>query len=59
MRHDPQLKSRSPAKKKRLSPNHHKHRGSEDMIQLCLFPLDYSNINSQEGEENVLKVKCC
>jgi hypothetical protein len=59
MRCDPELKSRSPAKKERLYPKHHNQKGFEDMIQLCLFPLDFSNINSQEELENVIKTKCC
>lgn len=59
MKRDSQIKSRSSGRKKRLNLNHHTNRKVKDVNQLCLFPLDFTNVNSQEEKENVLKVKCC
>lgn len=59
MKRDSQIKSRSSARKKRLDLTLTNHQEVEDMIQLCLFPLNFTNVNSQEEKENVLKVKCC
>ena len=59
MKRDSQIKSRSSGRKKRLNLNHHTNRKVKDVTQLCLFPLDFTNVNSQEEKENVLKVKCC
>ena len=59
MMNEVQIKSRSSGRKKRLNLNHHTNRKVKDVNQLCLFPLDFSNINSQEDQENVIKVKCC
>lgn len=49
MRRDLQLKSRSSIRKKR------RNRKVKDMNQLCLFPLEFINIESQKGEQNGFK----
>ena len=59
MMNEAKIKSRSPAKKKRLNLNHHTNRKVKDINQLCLFPLDFTNINSQEEKTYVPKFKFC
>lgn len=59
MQRDLQIKSRSSWQKKRLNLKPRKLKRVKDVNQLCLFPFDLTNINSQMEEDHVIKVKCC
>jgi hypothetical protein len=59
MMNEVQIKSRSSGRKKRLNLNQHRNRKVKDINQLCLFPLDFTNVNSQEEKHHVPKFKFC